>query len=52
MPVDIENARPKLPLAISTGTPLAVANDLIEVLLLVTHKTKIYQNSKKKWYIY
>ena len=42
MPVDNENTRPKLALAISTGAPTTVANDaieIIEMLPLVTDKT-------------
>ena len=38
MPVGNENARPKLILAIPTGTPITVANDAIKVLPLVTDK--------------
>ena len=39
MPVDIENARLKLALAIPTGAPITVANDAIEMLPAVTDKT-------------
>ena len=39
MPVDIENARLKLALAIPTGAPVTVENDAIEMLPLVTDKT-------------
>ena len=38
MPVEIKNARLKLALAISTGAPMTIANDAIEMLLVVTHK--------------
>ena len=37
--VDIENSRLKLALAISTGAPITVANDAIEMLPLVADKT-------------
>ena len=39
MPVDIENVRLKLALAIPTGAPITVAKDAIEMLPLVAHKT-------------
>ena len=39
MPVDTENERLKLGLAIPTGAPITVANYAIEMLLLVTYKT-------------
>ena len=39
MPVDIENARLKLALAIPTGSPITVANYAIEMLPVVTDKT-------------
>ena len=52
IPVVIENARLKLALAIPIGTPVTVANNAIEMLPLVADKTKIYQNSQKKQYIY
>ena len=39
MPVDIENPRLKLALAIPTGAPITVANDVIQRLPLVTDKT-------------
>ena len=38
MPVEIKNARLKLALAISTGVPMTIANDAIEMLLVVTYK--------------
>ena len=39
IPVEIENARLKLALTIPTGTPMAVVNDAIEMLPVVTDKT-------------
>ena len=39
IPVEIENARLKLALAIPTGAPITVANDAIEMLPVVTDKT-------------
>ena len=39
IPVQIENARLKLALVIPTGAPMTVANDAIEMLLVVTDKT-------------
>ena len=39
IPVEIENARLKLALAILTGTPITVTNDAIEMLPLVADKT-------------
>ena len=38
IPVEMENARLKLALAILTGAPKAVANDAIEMLPVVTDK--------------
>ena len=38
-PVVIENARLQLTLIISTGAPITVANDAIEMLLAATDKT-------------
>ena len=38
-PIVIENARLKLALIIPTGTPVAVANDAIEVLPVATDET-------------
>ena len=38
-PVDNENVRLKLALAIPTGVPITVANDAIEMLPLVADKT-------------
>ena len=39
IPAEIENARPKLALTISTGAPVTVANDAIEMPVVVTDKT-------------
>ena len=39
MPVEIEHARLKLELTISTGALITVANDAIEMLPVVTEKT-------------
>ena len=39
IPVQIENARLKLALTIPTGAPMAVANDAIQMLPVVTDKT-------------
>ena len=39
MPVDIENGRLKLALAIPTGAPITVVNDPIKMLPLVADKT-------------
>ena len=36
IPVNIENARLKLALAIPTGAPITVANDAIEMLAVIT----------------
>ena len=56
MPIDIENARPKLAFAIPTGAPIIIANDAIKMLPLVANKTmikiKFYQNNQKKQDIY
>ena len=38
-PIDNENVRLKLALAIPTGIPITVANDAIEMLPLVADKT-------------
>ena len=38
IPIENENARLKFGLAIPTGAPIAVANDVTEMLLLVGHK--------------
>ena len=53
IPVEIENARPKLALIIPTGAPVTVANDAIEMLPLATDKI-INDLSKyqRKQYIY
>ena len=39
IPVKIENARLKLALTITTGAPITVANDAIEMLPVDTDKT-------------
>ena len=52
IPVEIENARLKLALAIATGAPINVVNDAIEKLPVVTNKTMNCQNNQKKHYIY
>ena len=39
IPVKIENASLKLALTITTGAPITVANDAIEMLPVVTDKT-------------
>ena len=39
IPVEIENARIKLVLAISTSAPITFANDVMEMLPVVTDKT-------------
>ena len=39
IPVEIENARLKLALIISTGAPMTVAIDAQEILAVVTDKT-------------
>ena len=39
IPVEIENARLKPALTIPTGAPMAVANDAIQMLPVVTDKT-------------
>ena len=39
IPVDNENARLRLALAIPTGVPITVANDAIEILPLAANKT-------------
>ena len=50
-PVDNENARPRLALAIPAGVPITVANDAIEMLPLVADKQlKTYQINLNKQY--
>ena len=50
-PVDSENSRLRLALAIPTGVPITVANDGIEMLpLLLIKQLKIYRNNQKKQY--
>ena len=39
IPVKIENSGLTLALAIPTGAPITVANDVIEMLAVVTYKT-------------
>ena len=49
IPDAIEHAKLKLALVISTGTPMTVANDAIEMLPVVTDKTITdLLNTKKK----
>ena len=48
----IENTRLQLALIILAGAPIAVANDAIEMLPVVTDKTMTYLNSQKKQYTY
>ena len=52
-PVDIENVRLRLSLAIPTGVPITVANDTIEMLPLVADKTikSLSKLSKEATYI-
>ena len=48
MPLDIENARPKLALTILTGAIITVVNDAIEMPPLVADRTtKDLSKSKK-----
>ena len=47
VPVQIENTKLKLTLVIPAGAPMAVANDAIEILPVVSDKTMTYQNSQK-----
>ena len=42
MPVDTENVRLKLALAIPTGATITAANDAIEMISVVTDKTIKY----------
>ena len=53
IPVEIENARPKLALIIPTGAPMTVANDAIELLPVVTDKTinDLSKHSKEAIYL-
>ena len=39
IPVETENARVKLALATSTGVPVTITNDVIEMIPVVTDKT-------------
>ena len=50
IPVHNENVRPTLALAIPTGVPITVANNAIEILLLIK-QLKTYQNNHKTQYI-
>ena len=56
MPIDIQNARPKLAFAIPTGAPIIIANGATKMLPLIANKTmikiKFYQNNQKKQDIY
>ena len=50
-PVDNENLRLRLALAIPTGVPITALNEAIEMLPLVADKTiKDYQNNKNRQY--
>ena len=51
--VDIENARLKLVLVIPTDAPIAVANDVTEMLPVVTDKTikDLTKQSREKIYL-
>ena len=52
-PAHNENVKTRLALAIPTCTAITVANDVVEMLPLVTDKmTKIYQKNQKRKYIY
>ena len=48
IPVEIENARLKLVLAILTGAPMTNSNDAIEMLPVVTDKTIIKTVKRSK----
>ena len=48
IPVEIENARLKLALTISTGAPIIVANDTIEMLRVLVDKTINYLSKYSK----
>ena len=50
-PVDNENARVRLALAIPIGVPITVANDGVEMLLLVSNKTIKDFKSKEAIYL-
>ena len=54
IPVEIENERLKFALTIPTGTPIAVANDAIEMLPVVIDKTinDLAKQSKEAIYSY
>ena len=51
-PMVIENARLQLALIIPTGTPIAVANDAIEMLPVATDKTINDLSKYSKQYTY
>ena len=48
----MEKARLELMIISPAGAPITVANDTIEMLLVVRDKTITYQNSQKKRYTY
>ena len=48
IPVEIENARLKIALTISTGAPIIVANDAIEMLRVLVDKTINYLSKYSK----
>ena len=53
IPVEIENERLKIVLKIPTGAPIAVTNDVIEMLPVFTDKTfnDLSKYSKKEIYL-
>ena len=53
IPVEIENERLKIVLKIPTGAPIAVTNDVIEILPVFTDKTfnDLSKYSKKEIYL-
>ena len=51
-PVDNENAKLKFALAIPTGVPIAVVNDVIKIPLVADKTIKDYRNNQKKQYTY
>ena len=53
IPVETENEKLKLALTIPTGAPIAVANDAIEMLPVVTDKTinELSKSSKEAIYL-
>ena len=52
-PVEIQNVRLKVVLAIPTGAPITVANDAIKMLTVVTDKTinDLSKSSKEEIYL-